>query len=325
MCRPYNAEPSLNADSCAGSLRSAASSHRRHSHQPNRYRLRGCAASRSASARANGTHFVRRPTIYRAQLQSDEERARHGGCCGNIECRRRGRLGSSRSPLRKAAAVVGVPPTCGRNALASARLVAASWASAKASWYEYVDITGRFCLVVSVPKTKLMTVGHDDRASEGLAFSRQQQGQPDLVRGETCLDTAEVFNFLGSRVQSDGEAGAEVAARMQSAAEAWHRLHPSCFACKYYVRLPTRSRMFSTSVLSRLLYGCETWGFTKRQLRTMTSWYNQHLRYLAGFNLWKMEERGITDSAVRQKLRAPPLQQILDRAVLRWLGHCARM
>ena len=148
-----------------------------------------------------------------------------------------------------------------------------------------------------------------------LASTRQTDAHSDLVPGETCLDTADAFNLLGSRVQSDGEADAEVAARIRSAGEAWHRLRPACFACKH-VSLPTRFRIFTVSVLSRLLYGSETWGFTRRQQHPVFS-----LRYLAGLNL----DTGINDAVVRRRLRAPPLQELLDRAILRWLGHCARM
>ena len=123
---------------------------------------------------------------------------------------------------------------------------------------------------------------------------------------------------------TDGAGGAEIARRIRSAGEAWSRLRPSCFSG--HLLAPARKfRIFTTFILSRLLYGAELWRASVRELRPMRRFYNRCLRAMAGHNLWSMRAKHVHDADIRRRLGAPHFQHLLDRAVLRWAGHCARM
>ena len=57
----------------------------------------------------------------------------------------------------------------------------------------------------------------------------------------------------------------------------------------------------------------------------MRTFYNRCVRRIAGHNLWSMAARHVTDADMRRRTGAPQFQHLLDRAALRWSGHCARM
>ncbi len=191
----------------------------------------------------------------------------------------------------------------------------------KRRWHRYVDVTTKFGLTVSFAKTKAMTAGQDDTGGYVLAVDERRQ---DQLGPWASIEHVDQFTLVGSTVEADGTGDAEIARRLRSAGEAWSRLRPSCF-CTPLLGPARRFRLFSTFVLTRLLHGAEEWRVSTQELRPMRKFYNRCLRAMAGHTLWTMQEKHVHDADIRQRLRAPHFQQLLDRAALRWTAHCARM
>ncbi len=106
--------------------------------------------------------------------------------------------------------------------------------------------------------------------------------------------------------------------------EAWGRPRPTCFSG--YLLTPARKfRIVTTFVLSRLLHGAELWRASVRELRPMKKFYNRCVRAMAGHNMWSLALKHVHDADLRRRMGAPHFQQLLDRAALRWAGHCARL
>ena len=78
-------------------------------------------------------------------------------------------------------------------------------------------------------------------------------------------------------------------------------------------------------MLSRLLYGSETWSLPRPQERRLEVFFNKCVRMIAGYNHLKLRITGTTDAQLRARLGIPPLRALLDRSLLRWLGHVFRM
>ena len=199
-------------------------------------------------------------------------------------------------------------------------LLAATWESAKQRWHRYVDIATRFGLTISVAKSKVLTAGHVDTGGYRLAADERHQ---DALAPWLCLEHVDQFPLLGSSVEASGAGAAEIARRLRSAGEAWRRLRPTCFRSPL-LGPARRFRIFTTFVLSRLLYGAELWRASKRELRPMRKFYNRCVRAIAGHSWWTMRAKHVHDAELRQRVGAPHFQQLLDRAALRWAGHCAR-
>ncbi len=200
-------------------------------------------------------------------------------------------------------------------------LFAASWESAKRRWHRFVDVVTKFGLTISVAKTKVMTAGRDDTGGFRLAAEERHQ---DRLEPWRCLEHVDEFALLGSTLQSNGAGDAEIARRLRAAGDAWRRFRPTCFRGRLLA--PKRKfRIYATFVLSRLMYGAELWRARAAELRPVRRFYNRCLRSLVGHNLWTMGAKHVTDEDIRQRLGAPQFQQLLDREVLRWAGHCARM
>eukprot|EP00663_Eupelagonemidae_sp_cell21sb_P005210 gene5210-biopygen5904 len=199
--------------------------------------------------------------------------------------------------------------------------LSSSWQTAKASWHRYVDVVGKFGLTVAFTKTKAMTVGRDDAGGMLLAANEEHQHQ---LMPWACIERVDSFNMLGSTVQANGSYEMEVSHRIRSAGSTWARLRSTCFSSRLLG--PRRKfALFSTFVLARLLYGAELWCLPAGQFRRVRRFYNACLRHLAGHNRWTQRIRHVTDAHFRGLLGAPPLEELLDRACLRWAGHCARM
>ena len=91
------------------------------------------------------------------------------------------------------------------------------------------------------------------------------------------MDREEDFNLLGSLLQRDGGGDAEVTACLRSAGAAWQRLQATSFRWSC-TSLRQKCRIYSTFVVSRLLYGAEVWPFSMHTLLPLFKFYNRCLR-----------------------------------------------
>eukprot|EP00666_Eupelagonemidae_sp_cell4sb_P007430 gene7430-44_t len=201
-------------------------------------------------------------------------------------------------------------------------LFASSWESMQRRWFRYTDVVGRFGLVIAHTKTKVLTAGRDDSGGWPLAADARRQAE---LGPWLRLEGVDRFNLLGSIVQSDGHLDAEIAARLRSAGAAWRRLRQTCFSGSLLAP-QRRYRLFSVFVLTRLLYGAELWyNLPAPLLHRVEQFYNRCVRAICGHTRWTMWQGHISDNTLRRRCGAPELLELLDRGVLRWVGHCARM
>ena len=131
------------------------------------------------------------------------------------------------------------------------------------------------------------------------------------------LEHVDEFALLGSTLQSNGAGDAEIARRLRAAGDAWRRFRPTCFRGRLLA--PKRKfRIYSTFVLSRLMYGAELWRARAAELRPVRRFYNRCLRSLVGHNLWTMGAKHVTDEdRSASQLALPVLRRCSRAPVLR--------
>ena len=79
-------------------------------------------------------------------------------------------------------------------------------------------------------------------------------------------------------------------------------------------------KLFKASVLSVLLYGCESWVLTQALTQTLEALQNQCLRIMFGID----RNQHVTNEAVLQQTGESPLSDHVKERQLRFLGHCLR-
>ncbi len=118
----------------------------------------------------------------------------------------------------------------------------------------------KFGLRVSWTKTKLQNLGSGSTPS------------PIIMDGNT-VDSVEEFTYLGSIQSSSSNSRPEYIRRIGLAASAMKRLY--CIWNHSNLSIATKLRIYSTCVLSILLYGAETWTLTQADWKRLNSF---HLR-----------------------------------------------
>ena len=98
---------------------------------------------------------------------------------------------------------------------------------------------------------------------------------PVKVYGED-LQTTEEFTYLGSTVRHDGGAGSDIRNRLNKARNAFRMLNNVWKSSEYSIE--TKLRLYSSGVLSTLLYGSECWRMTSSHLNQLSTFHTKNLR-----------------------------------------------
>ena len=128
------------------------------------------------------------------------------------------------------------------------------------------------------------------------------------------------FKYLDSIVSDDASMDAEITARIAKATSAFGRLAKRLWT-NNGIRLDTKVSVYKASVLTSLLYCCETWTLTRKQIRRLEHFHQRTLRKIARIKWFHK----VTNYEVLARCNISSLQAMIDRAKLRWTGHVVRM
>ena len=134
------------------------------------------------------------------------------------------------------------------------------------------------------------------------------------------LKAVDNFKYLGSIISNNASLDAEITARIAKATAAFGRLTKRLWT-NTGIRLNTKVAVYKAAVLTTLLYGCETWTLTKKQIRRLEKFHQTTLRRIAHIKWFHK----VTNYEVLSRCNISSLQSMVDRARLRWTGHVVRM
>ena len=179
----------------------------------------------------------------------------------------------------------------------------------------------------------LMHVGRGGKRSktEAVLFhkrhSRQEDGDTSditLACGGTIRYTPQ-FTYLGSMIHCSLSDSHDVANRIRKASAAFGALRETIFGTKY-VPLQAKAALYSSGVLSVLLYGCESWCLTQKGMLTpLRNWHNKRIREMCRVTMHQVELYGITSVELQKRIGIWDLDYYVGRRTLQWVGHVARM
>ena len=146
---------------------------------------------------------------------------------------------------------------------------------------------------------------------------------PVLSIGNETLELTEKFVYLGSCISPSGLTE-ESLSRIGKARAAFAALRH--LWRRHDIHLALKGRVYSATVRSVLLYGCETWSTRKEDLQRLSVFDHRCLRSIAG--VWW--EQRISNEEVRRRVFGEGKpgtagESVISRQQLRWLGHVLRM
>ena len=159
-------------------------------------------------------------------------------------------------------------------------------------------------LTINNKKTKVMTVNVDRKANI-------------IVRGEAA-EEVQTFSYLGSTVAQDGGTEADIQARLGKARQAFARLTPVWRSSEYSRQ--TKVKIFSSCVISVLLYGSECWRMTQRDIHHLSVFQMSCLRKICRI-FWPEK---ISNSKLLERTAQEPIIASITRRRWRWVGHTLR-
>ena len=128
------------------------------------------------------------------------------------------------------------------------------------------------------------------------------------------IKNSESFKYLGSLLTADERLDGEVKLRLKSASAAFAQFRRCVFSNRD-IKLSTKIRVYQTLVLSRLLYGAETWTLPERLLRRLEVFHRQCLRSLLRISM----RDHITNEEVYTRSGAPSISRLIAVKRLKWV------
>ena len=145
---------------------------------------------------------------------------------------------------------------------------------------------------------------------------------PNLTVDGEVLENVNTFTYLGSTLSNDKVSPSDdIACRIAKASRAFGSLTKRLWR-RTDISIRTKMKVFNAAIIPILVYGSESWCPLKSDIDRLEVFHMQCLRTVYGCSLLDR----ISNKAVRQHcLDQPPVETIVMRNRIRWLGHVARM
>ena len=127
------------------------------------------------------------------------------------------------------------------------------------------------------------------------------------------------FKYLGVIISGDGNIDKELSARIQKSTGAFNLL--SNIWKNRNIKRNTKIRIYKAAVLTILLYGCEVWNTTDKQMKRFEVFHQRCLRRILRIKWFQR----ITNKKVLEDAEVVPIKALVTSTRLRWFGHVPMM
>jgi len=90
------------------------------------------------------------------------------------------------------------------------------------------------------------------------------------------------------------------------------------------VPLELEGRLYSVFVHSVLLYNCEVWNITEKELKALVGRNGYLMRRLVWEVVRSADDKRLTESQLLEMLGSGSIQSLIRKRKLQWVAHCAR-
>jgi hypothetical protein len=138
------------------------------------------------------------------------------------------------------------------------------------------------------------------------------------------IPVVDQFRYLGSITDKTLDDGIDVDNNIAKASQAFGALRKSIFGPRY-INIGTKSTIYTSLVLSILLFGSESWCLTARSLNKLRAFHHRCARAIVGTSRWHSWHHHITNATTLAAAGIHSVESYVFRRQLRWAGHVARM
>ena len=138
------------------------------------------------------------------------------------------------------------------------------------------------------------------------------------------IDYTESFKYLGSYITGDTTDEKDITERIKQASKAYGALSTHVYGSKNF-SYRVKAQLYTTFVLSILLYGAEAWAVTEKDLDRLRTWHMARARHMARIKWWMVRKKHITNTKVLKITGLKSMDTYLAARTLAWAGHVTRM
>ena len=176
-----------------------------------------------------------------------------------------------------------------------------------------------------------MHIGRNGKASktEAMFFPAAGKNYDDADTTPLSVDDGQVpftkkFTYLGSVVASSLSAEPDVTTRIKKASAVFGALRKCVFGTRD-IMIEVKRQVYTTLVLSVLLYGSECWPLTAADKRRIEVFHRKCVRTMTGVSRRKQHKSRVSSAELEEQCELESMDFYLRARALRWAGHLVRM
>ena len=143
---------------------------------------------------------------------------------------------------------------------------------------------------------------------------------PSITISGTKLNAVDQFTYLGSTLSRSANIDAEVSRRISKASGAFGGLRQKLWH-KRGIKLETKLSVYKATVLTSLLYACETWTTYARHIKQLDRFHQRCLREIMRIKWYDK----VPDTDVLKRANMTGIEAMVGKSRLRWAGDVVRM
>jgi hypothetical protein len=125
----------------------------------------------------------------------------------------------------------------------------------------------------------------------------------------------DIFHYLGSMLQKDGDIDENVSRRIKAGWLKWRQASGVLYDSR--VPLKLKVKFYRTTIRPAMLYGAECWPTKRRHVQQLSIAEMRMLQWICGH----IRRDRVQNDNIRKRLGVAPVEEKLVQHRLRWFGH----
>jgi hypothetical protein len=178
-----------------------------------------------------------------------------------------------------------------------------------------LDASKEVRLEVNPEKTKYMLMSHSRRIGQKHSITTANRSFEDVAK----------FKYLGTTLTDQNCMHEEISGRLNSENVCYHSVQS--LLSSYLLCMNIKIKIYKTTILPVVLYGCETWSLRLREEHTLRVFENRVLRRIFGPMRDEVTEewRKLQNEELHNLYSSPDIIRQIKSRKIRWAGHVACM
>src|SRR5664279_4150873 len=149
------------------------------------------------------------------------------------------------------------------------------------------------------------------------SFSTTRHEEDVSLDGQVVPEK-DIFRYLGSMLQNDGDIDEDVSHRIKAGWMKWRQA--SSILCDKRVPQKLKGRFYRMAIRPAMLYGAECWPTKRRHIQQLGVAEMRMLTWICGHT----RRDQVQNDDIRERVGVAPIEEKIVQHRLRWFGHIQR-